>query len=242
MKYFPHDNDVPPRRRREAFTFLEALIAVALLAILAAILLPLFNTTIAISDRTKCLNHLRQMGVAVINYAGDHGGLLPGPTFGSQHASYRSGEVRKSDNPLDSKPLIAFIVPYLELPSSPPDSTVYFPEIAECPAAKKAILAKEGVITRSNAYYFLTHESVDSDGIRQRPFGYNTSTTAVPVPPMKLVSVVRPHLVIGLSDNDAATHHGRVNLLFIDGRVRSVKETEIIYPGFPSKARIRIDR
>jgi prepilin-type N-terminal cleavage/methylation domain-containing protein/prepilin-type processing-associated H-X9-DG protein len=66
-----------------AFTLVELLVVVAIIAILAALGIPLVKTTIEKGNSTKCVNNLRQIGVAIIQYTADNDGYLPysyGPT------------------------------------------------------------------------------------------------------------------------------------------------------------------
>jgi prepilin-type N-terminal cleavage/methylation domain-containing protein/prepilin-type processing-associated H-X9-DG protein len=66
-----------------AFTLVELLVVVAIIAILAALGIPLVKTTIEKGNSTKCVNNLRQIGVAIVQYTADNDGYLPysyGPT------------------------------------------------------------------------------------------------------------------------------------------------------------------
>jgi prepilin-type N-terminal cleavage/methylation domain-containing protein/prepilin-type processing-associated H-X9-DG protein len=61
---------------RRAFTLIEVLVVVAILAILAALLLPALSGAKARSKRVACLNHLRQLWLCSQMYAADNGGKL----------------------------------------------------------------------------------------------------------------------------------------------------------------------
>lgn len=221
-----------------AFSLIEALVVIACLIILALFVSPALSRLFQVSERAKCAANLRQMGMAIFNYAGEHEGLLPGPTYGSQHASYTAGEVNQPRPPLQQRPLIALIAPYLNLPLHP--QTPHFPEVAACPAARKMVLKSDGSLTRDNAQYYSTHETLTTGSTGQRPFGYNTSTTTVPIPPMKLVNIKQPQLIVGLMDKEFETHEGSVNVLFMDGRVQPLNRRQISYPNSPNKSRLRV--
>jgi len=56
---------------------MELLVAVAIVAVLAAILLPTLGAMRSRSESTRCVHNLRQIGVAVLAHARDRNGLLP---------------------------------------------------------------------------------------------------------------------------------------------------------------------
>jgi len=63
--------------RENASTLLELLVVSAIIGILAALLLPALNKASASAKRASCLNNLRQINLAVRQYADDHNSLLP---------------------------------------------------------------------------------------------------------------------------------------------------------------------
>lgn len=74
----PHPaNDDAAGHSALAFTVVELLIVIAVIAILAAILLPVLNKARANAQRTTCLNSLEQINHAIQMYAADNGDLLP---------------------------------------------------------------------------------------------------------------------------------------------------------------------
>ncbi len=60
-----------------AFTLIELLVVIAIIAILAAILFPVFAQARGKARQTACISGLRQIGMATQMYASDYDGLYP---------------------------------------------------------------------------------------------------------------------------------------------------------------------
>lgn len=82
------------RRGRPGFTLIEFLVAVAVLAILAAVLLPIFSRSREMSYRAKCASNLRQLGGGFGMYASDWNGWwpCPGGLYGNRGYWSQTGE------------------------------------------------------------------------------------------------------------------------------------------------------
>ena len=59
---------------RRGFTLIELLVVIAIIAILAAILFPVFARARAKANQASCLSNLKELGLAMIMYASDYDG------------------------------------------------------------------------------------------------------------------------------------------------------------------------
>lgn len=64
---------------RRAFTLIELLVVIAIIAILAAILFPVFAQAREKARQSMCQSNLKQMGIAFAMYASDYDGVYPSP-------------------------------------------------------------------------------------------------------------------------------------------------------------------
>lgn len=64
----------------KGFSLLELLTAVVVVGILAALTVPAVGKGLAEAKRAKCASHMRQIGLALLSYAGENDGLLPRTT------------------------------------------------------------------------------------------------------------------------------------------------------------------
>ncbi len=149
----PATKSTPANR---GFTLVELLVVLAVIAILAALLLPALSSAKADSKRIACISNLRQIGIAVRNYSTDDAGLIP---YGPAAPPYI--------NPLDFYSSTGAPTSLLSLESGAPvglglmlqGELANQPKAVFCPGSDQALnedaqLAQVGVGQAQCSYYY----------------------------------------------------------------------------------------
>jgi prepilin-type N-terminal cleavage/methylation domain-containing protein len=76
----------PAPTARRAFTLVELLVVIGIIAVLISILLPAFSRAREQARRTQCLSNLRQIGHALQMYTNENQGFLPAPASAANSA------------------------------------------------------------------------------------------------------------------------------------------------------------
>jgi prepilin-type N-terminal cleavage/methylation domain-containing protein len=117
----PANPGMPSARRRTAprgFTLVELLVVIAIIAILMSLLVPAVQKVREASSRAQCLNHIKQIGLAVHSYNAEHKRV---PSIGSWNVSFRGnaypalscgGGLNSADGTQGS--WLVHLLPYLE--------------------------------------------------------------------------------------------------------------------------------
>jgi prepilin-type N-terminal cleavage/methylation domain-containing protein len=175
---------------RHAFSLIELLVSIAVIGLLAAIAFPAISAARASADRASAVSQLRQIGIAVHAYAGDHSGLLPGPLW--------PGQIPVLD-PQRSGRLARELAPYLSVRTTEEPQTValFIP-----PAYAKSVTD----IAPADMRTYVANLAIEMpDGSTLDAFG-NLAHSPNPEPPKPLSSV--PPSAWMLSDADQ--RHPRV--------------------------------
>jgi prepilin-type N-terminal cleavage/methylation domain-containing protein len=77
MRGHVYKSSPAPRSAACAFTLVELLVVIGIVAVLIAILLPVLGKARAQANRTVCLSNLRQLGTGIVMYCNDNDGWFP---------------------------------------------------------------------------------------------------------------------------------------------------------------------
>jgi prepilin-type processing-associated H-X9-DG protein/prepilin-type N-terminal cleavage/methylation domain-containing protein len=123
-------------KKRKEFTLVELLVVIAVIAILASMLLPALNKARNTAKKMKCVNNVKQIVMAALNYAVDFKGWVP---YGEGSSNYL----------FNSSTAKGGLANYLDIPAKYYDWGKVAPQISMCPMG-----GNDGThsLTRNNAY------------------------------------------------------------------------------------------
>ena len=128
-------------RSKSAFTLVELLVVIGIIALLIAILLPALNKAREQSRTTTCMSNLRQIGIVHANYVADHRGYVIPCDIGD----WNTPPGANGYSTLENWTTILVTMRYLPYPptvrgSPPPENNVL-----KCPSALDEFVANSSV-------------------------------------------------------------------------------------------------
>jgi prepilin-type N-terminal cleavage/methylation domain-containing protein/prepilin-type processing-associated H-X9-DG protein len=199
-------------RASRAFTLIELLMVIAVIAILTALLLSALHRVRGASQATTCRNNLRQWGTATQLYAADHDDFLP-----------PEGKSAPLESDLANPGYRAWYIQIPEQMNQPryrdmpwrtnwiihPENSIWI-----CPANPRRCNASSKT---NNLFHYCLNDHVDGTGINNHP--------------LQMANIRRPSQVVWLFDNGGLAavaqqnnvhsnlHNKGAQFVFVDGHV-----------------------
>jgi prepilin-type N-terminal cleavage/methylation domain-containing protein len=200
-----------------AFSLIELLVVISIIAILAAFLLPALASAKEKGRQTTCISNLRQWGLAYDMYAQDNQDFIPRRGQGVQPLQ----QIQRPDDWFNALPVYFSLPTFQQMVSNNATPAPQSGSVFICPTA---------VNTNANAAYFL-------------PYGMNMNLSPWNLPlATKMAQVTTPIYVVAMADapggysatypsarpyNIVGRHTGNVNLLFLTGQVRGFPAAQL---------------
>lgn len=223
----------PKQRLKRGFTLIELLVVIAIIAILAAILFPVFARARENARRASCQSNLKQIGLGIMQYAQDYDEKYP--------KSRTGGNSYKNSGNNDRMPWHLVIMPYVK-------ST----QVYKCPSNNttenngKVAWSWDGTTDVIPASYLANGGNgyLGWMGGRQ-PMGSGDNSGTQTAVALSEVQSAAQVIMVGESqnrrygdpefwDNDDDTrftnHLGTTNFLFADGHVKAMRPIQTGQP------------
>lgn len=232
---------------KKGFTLIELLVVIAIIALLAAILFPVFSRARENAKRSTCQNNEKQIGLAFIQYSQDYDELLPlnnGGTVSVQcvwtsglspYLGFKSNAVANFN-----KPALILRCPsdYLELTGGELNSGQYRNSYAmPDPDSVNHTGIMKAKVPNGSEWSWPSRKvsEVTSPGSTLMMVEYpKNTTTAAPIP-ANLIGTLR--LVDSPNSQEVEVdpiHFGGWNYLFCDGHVKWYRPEATVGTGSPS--------
>lgn len=197
------------RLRVYAFTLVELLVTIAIIALLASLLLPALANGKSKAHQTECAGNLRQWGLAYRMYADDNWDFLPRRGQGVQVLA----QINRPEDWFNALPSYFGLSAFEDMITNNVTPAAHSKSVFVCPVAENP-----------GGTYFL-------------PYGMNMNLSPWNLPlAIKFAQVVQPEYVVAMADapgpyastfpstrpySPVARHASKVNLLFLAGAVQS---------------------
>jgi prepilin-type N-terminal cleavage/methylation domain-containing protein/prepilin-type processing-associated H-X9-DG protein len=202
----------PDKRSRDepqGFTLIELLVVIAIIAILASLLLPAVLKANQKARQTQCLNHLRQIGIAMQVFAHDHRDRFP-----MQVPMQEGGSAEANTEFLAANTNLSFSPTHFRALSNDLGSA----RVLICPADGVAVAGSFANLSRTNLSYWVNYRARSGDTTEVLAGDRNLTNG---------VASTNSSIEIGFSDK---LHGHRGNLVFADGHVELRKTFALLQP------------
>jgi len=233
-------------QQRKAFTLIELLVVIAIIAILAAILFPVFARARENARRTSCLSNVKQMGLAIMQYTQDYDEQYPNifqPRPGAVAADMPDGRIwtTSGGNPLIlwqqltfpyHKSIQAFVCPSSDMSVSPPVSGHYGanlwvmkrPDVPDnIPLKMAAIQAAASIYMFMDSGSYSTYHTYADTGVGNISYVPGTGEAGGSCTGFTTSTAGQQ----GLADCQKGRHFGGVNVGFADGHAKWLKTSTL---------------
>jgi len=187
------------RFSNQGFTLVGLIIIVAVLAILAAMLLPALASAKRKAKRINCVNNLKQDGLAFRLWEGDNGDKYPMAVSMNKNGTMEYAE--------DGNAFRHFQVMSNELST---------PKILVCPADDRIPAANFAKLKNQNVSYFV---GLDAEETRPQMLLTGDRNVTNGLSPVRSVLELRPEIPAGWTED---LHKGQGNVGLADGSVQQV--------------------
>lgn len=181
--------------KQRAFTLLELVMVIAIITILVSLLLPAFARARLKADRAKCVNNLKEIGMAFHLFANDHQGFLP------MEISYRFG------GSLEYVPGGNAFKHFQAL-----SNELVNPRLLICPVDFRSSAKDWNGLRNTNLSYFLALDA--KLNISHSLFAGDRNVSQTPTDPVNVLQTTYTN-----AQWTSNLHNAKGNLLFGDGRV-----------------------
>ncbi len=218
----------PIYHARRAFTLIELLVVISIIAVLAAILFPVFSRARENARRSACQSNLKQIALAWLQYAQDNDERLPLSTDGDDGDAKTGGWMfyqGRVTPPLQFLPLRGSIFPYLKSA-----------QIFVCPSDAAGQITGNSYASNSCVFRPMNPPQPGFNAGKSLAEFENSaawsllSTEASSKPDS---STDDAYLSLPTATNTYSTQHfGGSNVAFVDGHVKWLRLERIIQDGY----------